>query len=568
DWHTEEADTSTGLRLRLGDPLHDNALVRPVLDMFPAYVDHAELQDGFGAIGLVGLPVTAAPAGLPAVTSEDGPVRVVRVSDAADLPFRVDYVEYSEGGEVVRRLVELDPVVPLREGDRILVLVHRGLAASDGAPFSVSPLAEAVLGLRDPFGPPAWRDEIVRVRARTLEALAALPDAPAPEDLLLALHYTVGTSLGEIVAAAEQVQEMEIEVDLDPDGDGAPNVTPGPEHPSFQGHPQVGLVIEGRFFAPDFRNGDGILDADVAGRVSVHDHEWRDFWITVPAAPEGGPWPFAITQHGLNSWKETQYGWARDFASLGIASGCFDFMYHGKGKNGGFFFLALDVPRVLADNFRQSALDILAFERAAGVVAAELGLDLALDRLAYTGHSLGAIISSIACPLSRTGRVGGFVNGGGDFLHLIQVAFENMGLYDALPGDMWSAFRLLAGNLTSLSDPTLFARHLVQEPLGDRGPCPFQLQVSLEDATVPPRTGYELAVAAGAPLIEPVLEPWDWLTPVPPDGQTWGVLQFDGGHELFNGGDGAAQEARARGVMFHYLESFLHGGSPEIVWPE
>ncbi len=243
-------------------------------------------------------------------------------------------------------------------------------------------------------------------------------------------------------------------------------------------------------------------------------------------------------------------------------------MHHGEGKEGGFWFLAVDVPREVVDNFRQSALDMLAFERAVAGIAVDLDLDIPLDRIVYSGHSLGAIMSSLACPLSRTERIGGFVNGGGDFMHLIKGAFEKTGLYSALPGGMWSAFRILGGHIMSQSDPALYARHLMLEPEGDRGPCPFQLQISLHDTTVPARTGYELAVAAGAPLVEPVIEPWDWLTPTPPEGLTWGAIQFDGEHELFNGGDGPEEKARARGVFFHYVDTFLHGGAPEIVWPE
>ena len=566
DWHTTvDADATTGLRLKVTGSLHANALIQPVANMFAAYLPHLELLNGFGPVGIVTLPVTEAPAGLPAYTGAGEAIEVRRLSDGADVLFRIEYVEYLESGEVVRRLIELDPVRPLHEGERYLVLVRQGLStAASGDPFLMPPLAEVALGLRAPYGPASWCAEMVRIRDRTQGALDAVADSPAPEELLLALLYTTGTSKETIFAAADMIQAMDIEVDLDPDGDGVDNITPGPDHPSFASHPQVGLVVEGRFAAPDFRDADGILLPGTDGQPEIHEYEWRDFWLVIPSEPADGPRPFATAQHGLNSWKETMHSWAREYASLGIASGGFDFMYHGKGENGGFWFLALDVPRVLMDNFRQSALDVLAFERAIG----SLDVDLDLDRIAYTGHSLGAILSSLACPLSRTERIGGFINGGGDFIHLIQTSFEKMGLYDALPGGTWSAFRILGSHMISFSDPALYARHLMLDPVGDRGPCPFQLQVSLQDTTVPPRTGYELAVAAGAPLVEPVLEDWDWLTPTPPEGLTWGVIQFDGEHELFNGGDGAEQKALAQGVFFHYVDTFLHGGEPEIVWPE
>ncbi len=569
DWHTVDApDPWTGLRLKVTGALHANGLIQPVANMFAAYLPHTELLNGFGCIGIVALPLTAAPGPLPAVTGAAELIQVRRVSDGADVPFRVEYAEYSESGEVVRRLLELDPIHPLVEGERYLVLVRKGLTDADGTPLVAPPLAEVILGTRAPYGPQGWRTEMARTRDRTLEALDLIEDAPAAEDLLLALHYTTGVTKELLFAAADVVMGLDIEIDLDPDGDGVDNVTPGPEHPSFKSNPQVGLVIQGAFHAPDFRDAEGIMVGDADGDPEIHGYVWRDFWLTIPAAPGAGPWPFAITQHGLNSWKETQYSWARDYATLGVASGGFDFMYHGAGKDGGFWFLAVDVPREVVDNFRQSALDMLSFERAAATVAAQLDLDLALDRIVYSGHSLGAIMSSLACPLSATERIGGFVNGGGDFMHLIKTAFEKTGLFDALPGGMWSAFRVLGGHIMSQSDPALYAPHLMLDPEGDRGPCPFMLQVSLQDSTVPPRTGYELAVASGAPLVEPVIEPWEWLTPTPPEGLTWGALQFDGEHELFNGGDGPEEKARARGVYFHYVDTFFHGEAPEILWPE
>ncbi len=569
DWHTEDAtDPDTGLRLKVTGPLHANALIQPVANMFFAYLPHTELLNGFGAIGIVAIPLTSAPGELPAVTGAAELIQVRRVSDGADVPFRVEYAEYTEGDEVVRRLLELDPVYPQVEGERYLVLIRKGLTDAQGTALAAPPLAEAILGIRAPYGPAGWRAEISRTRDRTLEAIEAIEDAPAVDDLLLALHYTVGTSTGLAFAAADVVMELNIEVDLDPDGDGQDNITPGPEHPAFVSDPQVGLVVQGSFHAPDFRDAEGIMAGDENGEPVIHGYAWREFWLVIPSEPAAGPWPFAITQHGLNSWKETQYSWGRDYAALGIASGGFDFMHHGEGKEGGFWFLAVDVPREVVDNFRQSALDMLAFERAVAGIAVDLDLDIPLDRIVYSGHSLGAIMSSLACPLSRTERIGGFVNGGGDFMHLIKGAFEKTGLYSALPGGMWSAFRILGGHIMSQSDPALYARHLMLEPEGDRGPCPFQLQISLHDTTVPARTGYELAVAAGAPLVEPVIEPWDWLTPTPPEGLTWGAIQFDGEHELFNGGDGPEEKARARGVFFHYVDTFLHGGAPEIVWPE
>jgi hypothetical protein len=338
----------------------------------------------------------------------------------------------------------------------------------------------------------------------------------------------------------------------------------------------VSVVVTGRFSAPDFRDEDGILRPDESGAMTVRSHQWRDFYLAFPAEGAAEPFPLATVEHGLNSYKETMYAWVRALAARGIASASFDFMYHAAGKRGGFQFMAVDAPRKAADNIRQSALDILSFEKALRRLSEERDLypiggdgkpDLAPERVAYTGHSLGAIVSSLTCPISSGARVAGMANGGGDYVHVFTMAFTKLGMIDLLPGDTVCAFDVLGSHIMSVADPVVLARRMSADPDPDHGPCPFLLLVSLEDMTVPGRCGYEYTVAAGTPVIEPLVEPWEYTTSSPAAATLSGTIQFHGGHELINGGDGPELEAQAQEVLFHYLESFLETGTPQIVWP-
>jgi len=176
--------------------------------------------------------------------------------------------------------------------------------------------------------------------------------------------------------------------------------------------------------------------------------------------------------------------------------------------------------------------------------------------------------ATMAAPLYSGERAAGLVAGGGNFRFLFEVFLKNNGLYDLIPGKAMVGFKLLAGHIMSSADPASFAVHLVNEPLPGYSPCPFLLLLALHDGTVPPECGRALAVAARSPLVEPVLEEWDWLEPVAGEHTTYGAIQFDGGHEFFNGGDGSQLQALSQGVMLDYLETYFQSGEPQVVWPQ
>ena len=450
NWSTrEDLESPTGLRVDYTTPHKRSAAFDSLLVMFPYYATEGELLDGFGSLGMIFLPVNTAvdPQTLPELTGPGEPIQVFHLSPDSgfvSVPFRVEYHEYNDVHEqFAGRAIVLDPLYPLKERSRYLVCATRDLVDAGGQSFEPFPLTEAVLGLRAPFGSAEIRQNIEAVRDETLLALEQVAEAPFPEDLAVALVYTVGTMVSDMAEAAALIEKESVEYDLDPDGDGTPNVYGPGGNPLFSAAPpNVGVVVTGRFQVPDFRNPDGYIVMDSQGHVSIQDYQWRDFFLVIPEEGELEPFPVATLQHGLNSWKETMLQVARGYALQGIASAGFDFIHHKKGTNGGLLFASIDHPRRAADNFRQSALDILSFDRALTALVANEDLhplggdgqpDLDTSAVALSGHSLGAVESSIACTLSTRDRVGGFVNGGGDFQYVFEGFFDKYGLLEALP---------------------------------------------------------------------------------------------------------------------------------------
>jgi hypothetical protein len=575
DWFTAADDGSaTGLRLSLGEESSRSLLLASVLKMIPSYADDASAMDGFGSIGLIILPINTAMSGEVVSASAGKDVLLYEVpadGPASPVPFDLSWQEAEYSGKPVN-LLEITPHHALAERTVHLVLVRRSMADASGAAFEPSPMAEVLLGLRSPFGPPDVADRMERVRDRTLAALGQIPETPAVLDLAAAVVFTVGTMTLDLRAVAETVEAAPITVDLDPDGDGKDNVLLPGDFAPWAGKPpeEVGLVIQGRFLSPDFRGPDGLVGAVRQNEV------WHDFFLVLPAVADGQPFPLVIIQHGINSHKEAELGLARRAAGHGVAAASFDFLYHASGQSGGgFSFVQIDGAGKTVGNFRQSALDMLAFARALEGLADTKDLypasgpdgipDLSFDRLVFSGHSLGALESAIAGAISSRVRAAGLIAGGGSFRHLFETFLKNQGLYDLVPVDAMTGFRLLASHMMSPADPAAFAHLMEHEPVAGHPPCPFLLLMVLEDGTIPAPCAEAYTRASYAPLLEPVELAWPNIPLSEAEGMTSGTIQLHGDHEFIH--ESGTTGDSARSVYFHYVSSFLGTGTPEILWP-
>jgi len=588
DWFTEEGPTAAaGLRLDVSAGEGSTLLLKAVLGVVPQFADDAATRDGFGALGLIALPVNTQvdPAGggnasavrLYSIPSAGGPP--IPAEEPANVPVSVTYHEaVTTDGETLR-VLEVLPRYPMAERTPHLLVVTTDMVDVKGDHFQPSPMSEAILGLRDPFGTAKQAKRMAELRDRTLAALAEIEDSPPVEEIAAAVLFTVGTMTEDMRKAAQVAASEQIELDLDPDGDGFENIFPPSEYPPFAANPpaEVGLVVDGRFRAPDLRDAGGYLGSTPAGPATVNGYIWRDFFILLPSAPASGPYQMITFQHGLDSKKESELGLARQAAQRGMAAGGFDFLHHGKNESGGgFVFIQIDGANKTSGNFRQSALDILSFVAAVERVAEEHDLDgdgksgadgesdLDMSSIVLAGHSLGALESSIAATLSDKPRAAGLIAGGGNFSFLFEKVLEKRGLLDLVPMEFMTGFRLMASHLMSNADPAAYAPLLMSPPAG-MSKCPFLLLVVLEDGTIPEPCAEAFTLAAAAPIILPAEQEWPFALLSTAAETTFGTVQFHGDHEFIHGGSETGETARE--MLFHYVETFFASGTPEIQWP-
>ena len=579
DWFTREVPgAASGLHLALDEPWRQTALLSPLFELFPGYREDAYLLDGFGSAGVIVLPFASKPAlqALPSVTGPGEVVEVLHIHPAgpdASLPFRVTYVHVTDGNdELHAHVVQLEPVYPVPENSRLLVLVRKSLLDESGLEQQRPPLMDVILGDSPPYGPPDLAARMVWVRDRTAAALQQLDQPIDVQGLAGAMVYTTGTMTADLLASAALIQQHEIVVDLDPDGDGQDNIVPAAD---YYGNPPANMatVIHGRFETLDFRLDNGYLGPDEAGEVKVRSKQWRNFYLFIPEGE--GPFPVAVVQHGLNAWKETIQSVSKELVKRGYAAAGFDFVHHSKeNPNGGFWFLKVDVPRETVGNFRQSTLDMLTFFQALEVLSETVDVappggngqpDLDFARVVFTGHSLGAIMSSMACTLSSGERAAALVAGAGNFGYVFLDTLKILGLFNLVPSDALLGFTTMAEHFMSRADPMVFASMLKSAPHPDNGPCPFLLELGMQDETLPPASGEAMAFATGVPLLDPVEEPWDGIPIESAAGLDSGTIQFQGGHNFFFSG---SSSAAAKGVYYHFVDTFMKTGVPELVWPQ
>lgn len=576
----EDPAMFTGRRLEINDAGMTPGLLSPLFKSFPGYDKDLDIMDGFGSYATIVLPVNTAmdPASLPAETSAGGPIDVVTF-DAQGVPRSVPYViTYEEfntkQGALAFRLLTLAPVYPLKERTTTLVLVKKALTDAVGAPFAASPAAEVLLGLREPFGTQATKQRLGALRDETLDLISKV-DGLTVDELATAFTLTTGMQESPMFQAAEILEAETPEYNLDPDDDGQPNLMASVEY--YTGNnPDIALVVTGTFKVPDFRDDTKRILPDAQGNVAVHSYRWAEFYLLLPKNPAATPVPFAIMQHGINSWKETMFDMDEPLLARGIAVAGFDFVHHAKGADGGFKFLPIDRIGQAADNFRQSALDIITFRNTMERLFADMDFvgvdqspipDADFSKVVFTGHSLGAIESTIAAALYAGTKAAGLPNPGANLNYLLEGKLKDIGLYDLMPGDAMVGMKITASQLMSNMDPAVFAPYLQTSPWPGHEPVPFLLILSTKDATIYPSCGHALTRALDSPFLDPIVEPWANVPVVSAEGRTFGTVQFDASHEAITGSGDPTVTATMRNLLNTFIYSYLVDGTPLIDWP-
>lgn len=280
-----DASTPTGLRLAIPTPDRPGnvvALFEPLVGVLP------ESLDGFSALAPIVLAVPEAldPGSIP-------------LTEAASLdPF------------AALGLFDLDPASPTYLQRVAFDLVMKDEPNADGTAahvlivFPVAPLAargryafvvtrRALVDPTRPLGPSAYTSralaDVDHPSGAAAAALAGAHPALLPDDLALVLRVTVRSldRVGDdLIALREQTLAQP-----------APAYTITKVTPEEDADSPIAAVLEGEWYAPDFRDGD-FLARDAAGRPRLLGTRPIPFVLALPRSAETAPAPLVMYQHG------------------------------------------------------------------------------------------------------------------------------------------------------------------------------------------------------------------------------------------------------------------------------
>lgn len=330
------------------------------------------------------------------------------------------------------------------------------------------------------------------------------------------------------------------------------------------------------------------------------------FGLAVPGgqAPGGG-WPLVIFLHGTGSdWSSWTLGGESDIAgrlaSRGIASLSISLPLHGDrfaGGNPELLTFNLLNPESARTNFRQAAAEVAwlaqVFTEHQWVLGRPEGRQITLDprRVAYMGHSHGAVVGAIAAPFLPDAVDTVVLSGAGGGLSVSAVRrdagdFDIQAILGAAlslaPGEELDELHPVMGLVQLLSDatdPLSYAPHWQNRaPWWQDTPRNVLMFEGTDDIYTPPRTIRALAGAGRLPHLgaRSVTSPIQRLVPLHQPGPgpfvdnlpawddapvTGGVVQFPGeGHFVI------FQNPDAERIYLDFLETALSAG-PEVILP-
>jgi hypothetical protein len=490
------------------------------------YVDAThELVDGASCNGPVFFGLTREPAadGLPDVAGSleaGATVFLVDVDPQSPeylrrVPVSVSVVTDAVEGYFEPPLLVVQPLfgVPLRGATLYAAVVTTGLTAADGTAFSAPALLAGALAGAAPADVQAALQPLVDAAA----ALGQDPGAIAGATVFRTLDPT-----RELVALHQSIVDRGLAPTL-------ADVTVAKDHGSFwriDAHLSTWNFQQG---APPYAQGGGFTYG--ADGVAVAKPESLDVAFSIPKAPlltAAGSLPLVIYSHGtggdFDSFISEEV--AEELASVGVACVSLPQPMHGRRWAGSTNLAVLELasfnfsnPRAGVTTFRQAALDnvlLVQWLVAGGVLplaATEVGVDVTFDalRLAFMGHSQGALVAPLVLGVEPRLR-GGLVSAGGGVLietilyrksldasasTQIRDVVAKLLQIDAADLDERHPMLVLVQNASDLTDPINYAR-LVNGP-GNRKHL-MQVQGG-QDPYTPLSTALNLAVALRLPTL-------------------------------------------------------------------
>lgn len=292
------------------------------------------------------------------------------------------------------------------------------------------------------------------------------------------------------IAIVERIAATSAELD---DLLGAPSaVGPGWNDHGTLAHAHLSQVVFGSFDSPTFRAPNGRWVLDASGAPIVQGLERIPFVLAIPTS-HAAKVPVILFAHGMGGSRSSVLAVADTFAEAGYATIGIDLPFHGDrqrdgaqddlhnvtgapGGDGLADDVALGVvttfldalgdasrgiapldPAVIAANFRQGAIDLMALVRLlkkgdwSRVTSRIPGLSFDAERPVLCGHSLGAMAGEIALTFEPDLEVG-FLSGagGGLIVRLLESSPTFWPFFGVLAGGVLG---MKPGEMDALSDP-------------------------------------------------------------------------------------------------------------------
>ena len=481
----------------------------------------------------------------------------------------------------------LEPMIPLPPKTRVYVAVTTRLRSASGLSLAPSPAMKAALA-GDAVDAATGR--VAERIAGSATAFIAAGGASSIEELAGVVVFTTQSVYEDAGAiadlfAARDIRPTAIECVTE----------------------ELWIACEGSFLAVDYRGADGFIE-DV-GSVDADTTYEIPFTVWLPLVapgPYGGDaFPTLIYGHGLGGGRDQGARLAEFAAPRGMATIAIDALKHGDHPTAesnapltrilDFFGISTQdlsfKPLLMREHFRGSSYDKLQLVR-----MLELGVDVDGDqqvdldpaRVSYLGVSLGGIMGPELLALAPSigaavlvvpgGRVSSIVSDAEQFGIIIELMRPD----DSTDGDVDRFFPVLQ-TMLERGDAAVWAPYL----LGDERPSSMPVSAPhllmgmvLDDDTVPNTANRALARALNIPLVPPLRQEVGLITttgaaPIAAnlaDGRTAGLLQFDrveddgGGTRPATHSNVGDSDVGAE-AWFHFLDSYLTTGTPEIIDP-
>jgi len=414
----------------------------------------------------------------------------------------------------------------------------------------------------------------------TLPGLGVLPAPVAREDVAVVIPYTTESLTGEMRAVATSLAAdspafadltatspidaalvagapIPVEVfgfasALNPD---PANTVLGLDNPAGVASANIAAVVEGTFPSRDYTAATGYFrDADGDGALDYVAHD-VPFTLTLPNSTflAFQPAPVVIFQHGLLGNRGFLFAIADTLAARGIATAAIDLVHHGErvgdfvdnaaflagslvfvpdgiADPSGAAFLNITDFRILRENFRQSAVDLLVFIRALKnpanadlAIRAGVGLppgavatggdaipDIATTSLSMVGHSFGTAVALDALALSEDLDRGVLV---APEANLVAQFFTSLNFQELLASGLAALgappfgtpesvqLQALLQAIVERADPLAYATGVLDGTLaGDVGKDLLMVEI-VGDQTIDNAVSEQLAAVAGVPTV-------------------------------------------------------------------